>query len=519
MSDKESKKTQPSAEPQEEQASQAPEAPAGPVQIDVPSQMKDQANIFLERAKEIGTGGNHEYAIQMCLEALRRNPDALQVHQLLLEQALRRQAAGGKKAGLMASLKLKLGRKGAPTQFLSRAGSKDPVDELLAAEDVWSKDPVNLDLVDAVLEKMVAAGCLVSGKWLAMWLTEANSRPDKQDGRRFSMLADVFAQLAEPDKAVELSRRAVSVLPDEPQLAAKLRDMLALQTMRKGKYDDQGFQQSLQNKEEQDTLHQSETVSRRVSAADENIARARKNLEEDPTQSSKVMALADALLLKDDQESDNEAIEVLQKAYQQSKAYRFKQRAGEIQLRSNRRIARALRAQVQSEPENQELAQTYKKMLKQNLEAELAHFQDSAKNYPTDMRLRYEIGRRLLQLARYDEAIPALQEGQRDPKNRLRALSLLGQCFYRKEWYSDAIDVYLRALESPDAAAGDISKELQYYLGRAYEGETQLDKAAKAYSTVAQIDFLYKDVRDRLGNIRKLKKQNPADPGGNADTQ
>ena len=472
--------------------------------------MKEQAENFFKRAKEIGAKGNHDYAIQMCLEGLRRNPDACQAHQLLLEQALRRQAAGGKKAGLMASLKLKLARKGSTTHLFTRRGPKDPVDELLEAEGVWGKDPMNLALVDVVLEKMMAGGCLVSAKWMAGWLGEANARAEKSDGPRFSMLADVFAQLGEPDKAVEVCRAAVAVLPENSQLASKLNNMLAMQTMRKGKYDDEGFRQSLQNREDQDKLQETETLSQRKSAAEENITRARKSLEENPTESSKIMALVDALLLKDDEEGENEAIELLLKAYQQSGAYRFKQRAGEIRLRSNRRKARAMRAKIKGQPDNKELGQAYKQMLKEHLEAELAHYQDGVKHYPTDMRLRYEMGRRLLQLGRYDEAIPVLQDGQKDPKNHLKALSLLGQCFYRKEWYPDAIDVYLRALESPEATAGDVGKELRYYLGRAYEADGQTDKAAKTYSTVAQIDFLYKDVRERLDRLRKQKKD-PAD--------
>ena len=81
-----------------------------------------------------------------------------------------------------------------------------------------------------------------------------------------------------------------------------------------------------------------------------------------------------------------------------------------------------------------------------------------------------------------------------------------------KKWYSDAVDVYQRALELPDAAAVDIGKELQYYLGRAHEAADQPDQAAKAYSTVAQVDFLYKDVRHRPERLRSQQEDKP-DPG------
>ena len=321
------------------------------------------------------------------------------------------------------------------------------------------------------------------------------------------MLADVFSQLGQHDKAMDALRAAAAVLPDDAQLHARLKDMLASETMRKGQYDDQeGFRQSLQDREAQERLQDQESISRRENVAERQIARARQELQENPNESGKVMPLVEALLNKDDAQAEQQAIEVLQKAHEQFGSYRFKQRIGEIRMRGSRRKVRQLRARLKAAPDDEQLSEEYKRTLKEHLEGELAHFQDSAKNYPTDMRLRYEVGRRLLQLGRYDDAIPALQEGQRDPKNHLRALSLLGQCFFRKKWYSDAIDVYSRALENPDVAAGTIGKELQYYLGRAYQDAGQREEAAKAYSLVAQADFLYKDVRKRLDRLRSQKQ-------------
>ena len=79
-----------------------PQTPVGPVPIQVSTEKAAQAQTFFERAKKIAADGNYEYATQMLIEGLRRDPDCLQAHQDLLEQSVRRQAAGGKKAGLMA---------------------------------------------------------------------------------------------------------------------------------------------------------------------------------------------------------------------------------------------------------------------------------------------------------------------------------------------------------------------------------------------------------------------------------
>src|SRR4030067_2491262 len=127
MPGEEPKKTQQAAKTQPEPQL---EVPTGPAPIDVPPQMKEQAQSFFDRAKQAAASSNHDYAIQMYLEGLQRNPDALEAHQGLLEQALRRQAAGGKKAGLIATFKLKLARKGAQTTLFARSGSGGVVDEL-----------------------------------------------------------------------------------------------------------------------------------------------------------------------------------------------------------------------------------------------------------------------------------------------------------------------------------------------------------------------------------------------------
>ena len=508
MPDENLKEPQQTAEPQTEDQ---PEEILGPVPIQIRPKMQSQAQKFFDRAEKIAASGNHDYAVQMYLEGLRRNPDALQAHQALLEQGLRRQAAGGKRAGLLTTMKLKLFSKTAKAPSLGQAVSKEPVDQLLQVEEVWAKDPQNLGFADMVVQKMMAAGCLESAKWLAAWLGEFNARAAKPDGPRFVMLADIFTQLDQEDKAIDACRAAAAVLPNDSELQAKLKNMLAARTMRKGKYDDQeGFRQSLHNRDAQEALQDQESIVRKANAADQQIARTRKELAENPEESGKVIPLVDALLSKDEPQAEQQAIEVLQEAHQKFGAYRFKQRAGEIRMRANRRQARNMRAKLKVTPDDKQLRQDYKGMIKEHLEVEFAHFQDSAKNYPTDMRLRFEMGRRLLQLGRYDEAIPSLQEGQRDPKNHLQALSLLGQCFFRKEWYSDAIDVYKGALEDPNAAAENVGKDLQYNLGRSCEAAGNDEQALKAYSAVAQADFLYKDVRQRLEKLR-TKKQNESD--------
>jgi tetratricopeptide (TPR) repeat protein len=109
---------------------------------------------------------------------------------------------------------------------------------------------------------------------------------------------------------------------------------------------------------------------------------------------------------------------------------------------------------------------------------------------------------RLLRNEQYNEAIPMFQEAQKDPRRRIAALNQIGFCFFKKGWLSDAIDVYTRAIESYEIKDDGVSKDLRYNLARAYEQQDNMDKALEIYRRIAQSDFTYKDVSQRVDKLR-----------------
>lgn len=150
-----------------------------------------------------------------------------------------------------------------------------------------------------------------------------------------------------------------------------------------------------------------------------------------------------------------------------------------------------------------------KKKLAQGLEdfaqAELEHYRLCVRNYPTDPRMKYEYGVRLLVNKEYDKAIPLFQEAQWDPQCKMAALDKTGLCFFLKGWFADAIDIFGRALGACGDQDGDIAKELRYNLARSYEENKQPDEALEVYRKLAQVDFNYKDVSQRVDELRKTK--------------
>jgi tetratricopeptide (TPR) repeat protein len=134
---------------------------------------------------------------------------------------------------------------------------------------------------------------------------------------------------------------------------------------------------------------------------------------------------------------------------------------------------------------------------------ELEHYHLCVENYPTNLQVRYEYGIRLLRNKRYDEAIPLFQEAQKDPRHKILAMDKTGLCFFLKGWFVDAIDIFTRAIDLYEIKDDDTGKELRYNLARAYEEQGETEKALEIYRKIAQLDFVYKDVRQRVDNLRQ----------------
>jgi tetratricopeptide (TPR) repeat protein len=132
----------------------------------------------------------------------------------------------------------------------------------------------------------------------------------------------------------------------------------------------------------------------------------------------------------------------------------------------------------------------------------LEHYRLCVENYPTDLQFKYEYGARLARNRQYDEAIPLFQEAQKDPRRKIAAMDKIGFCFFMKGWYADAIDIFTQAIDAYEIKDDGVAKDLRYNLARSYEQQGDTDKALEIYRKIAQLDFGYKDVRQRVDRLR-----------------
>ena len=88
----------------------------------------------------------------------------------------------------------------------------------------------------------------------------------------------------------------------------------------------------------------------------------------------------------------------------------------------------------------------------------------------------------------------------------------IGYCFFMKAWYADAIDVFTQAIEAYEIKDNATAKELRYNLARAHEEQKDTETALELYRKIAQLDFGYKDVCERVDRLRAASQQREPEP-------
>ncbi|MCD6364617.1 MAG: hypothetical protein J7M14_01955, partial [Planctomycetes bacterium] len=243
-----------------------------------------------------------------------------------------------------------------------------------------------------------------------------------------------------------------------------------------------------------------------VQSADTITSRAEeavRQYEENPTITGKINAAVDALIRMETKEADQRAIDILTKAYERTNSYQFKVRIGDIRIEEGKRRFREL---VKAGDKVGAAEQA-----KKQLEFELAEFAERSEKYPTDLSVKFELGRRQFLSNNLDEAIASFQQAARDPRRRLAAMNYLGQAFARKGWAREAAETYEKALEGELPETRE--KDLRYSLGGVLVDLGELERAQDEYSKVAQMDFGYKDVRERLEAVRKQVEMQSSETG------
>lgn len=457
---------------------------------DIPEEDQKKAKAFFDRAKSVADAGQYEYAIEMFLQGLGIDPENTDAHQAMRDISLRRKASGGKDLGFFEKMKLK-----------KRAD--DEHQNMLNAEKMLAYDPGNTDHMILLLQSAHRAGFYDTVLWIGPILKKANGDSRSPEFGKFQTLKDVYRDIKQWKLASDAAQSALVLRPDDMDLATEVKNLSAYHTMDEGKYGKAGsFRDSMRDSDRQQRLIDGDKDVRSSELMTRMINEAEAEWKAEPNEAGKLMKYVDTLVKSEQADFENKAIELLEREYERTRQFRFRQYMGRIRIAQMTRNERALRAARQAAPKDEAVARQYADYVRDRWREELKEYQLWSENYPTDMSVKFKVAERLFLLEQYSDAIPIFQQARNDPKYRHDAAIYLGRAFLEAGFTDESVDT-LRAVIGEYQLLGDPkSIDMHYWYGRALEKKGDNLAAIKAFSQVAQWDFNYRDVQSRIKRIR-----------------
>ncbi len=471
---------------------------------------KSKARKLFEHAHKAEETRNYDYAIELYVQGLSDWPDAVDEGlKKLRVVATARRMAGGKPPGFMTARKYPV-------------GGKDVVKSLNNALHLFGLNPTDVSYMESILQLAAKTGCDAVGQWIAPVLADAYNTGKKLSAARYQSacaamerIADLAASFDNDTGAMEMLRAEVATTqiwqrhhPDSAEAIKTQGNASGKLAIVKGQFAKaDGFEGSLKDADEQHDLHDRDKQMHTSARHKELIERARKDWEANRDVANKLLKLVELMLRVDSENYENEAIRLLKEEYTSSENYIFKQKEDELQIRLLNRRLREITEQERADPSNPDIRNQRIAHQKRQNEIETQIYEDRVKHYPTDLRVKYELGLRLFQARRYDEAIPLFQQSRSDARIRAESRLYIGRCFYGKQFFDQAMEVLRRGVSELQTRTGAVAMNLNYWLARTLEASKETEEARKVYGHLIQLDYNFLDARMRLEKLVKEQEK------------
>ncbi|HUN81968.1 MAG TPA: hypothetical protein VMV81_10730 [Phycisphaerae bacterium] len=480
-----------------------PKPPPTPVYV-ASEEAKAKARKFFDHAKKAAETKNYDYAIKLYVDGLAFWPDAVDEGLKPLRVAgTARRLDGGKASGFLAARQW-------PTN------TKDPLKNLNSALYLFGFDPSSINYMELILQNASKARLIRTVAWISPVLAEAYNSAKKVAEAAFhascqamSDAADFAMALSEDKVSMDILQANIATADiwmrvhesstDAPRARSYATGKM---TIVKGKFDKaEGFQESLKDAEGQRELMDKDRPVLGVDRKAQMIASARKDWEAHRDVPAKLQNLVELMTKDEDETREREAIELLESEFKSNGHYAFKMKADDLRIKQAGRKRRELETRLRGDPSN---AANQKELNEHRIaqnQMEIEIWSERQAHYPTDMRIKFQIGLRYLTARRFDEAIPLFQQAQVDGRTRSEARLYMGRCFFEKKFYPQAIETFRTTIAELETNSGPVALELNYWLGRGLEVTGEVAEAKKIYGYLIQLDYNYKDARQRLESL------------------
>jgi len=464
-----------------------------------------KARRFFEHARTVHDSTNYEYATTLWLQGLRFDPTSMPALESFYRSGQAYAEANPK-------------AKGPSKDQAKNFDGKSAIDRYLRALLEWGTRAADWQSGLKALEAAVKLELTEPAHWIGTRTLASAMEEGKAKKEHYVAMMQLFAKIGAFDRAVQAGEAAYRLDPTDAKLQAENRNMSAQATMTKGGYEATGqaggFRQNVRDMEAQRARIEEESVVKSAGAADRVVLRNKEEYETRPNDPSTISKYAKSLLERGTPEDEALAYKILTKGYESTQVYRLKQAAGDIRLRVMRRKLVQLRDAAEAAPGDEARKSAYESGLRQYRDAELKEYAERVDHYPTDLQLKYELGKRYQELGQHDKAIEQFQVAQHAPGIANTVANLLGQSFLAMGWLDESADTFRRALSEHEFQGDELGLNLRYNLmttlTRQAEEHRSLEAAEEAFklaSGIAIQQIGYRDIRERREKLQALVKE------------
>lgn len=436
---------------------------------------------------------NYGYAISLLQNVLKETPDFLDGRKVLRRAEIA--ATKGKKSFFS----------GLSSAALKGPGlvKKDPLAAIELAEKSLETDPYSAAANNLLKDAAMAAKLPEVAAFAMETLIEGNPK----DVKVLHELAEHYSAIGDSDNAVEVYNRIVEINPADLIAIKRGKDSAARATMSSGGWDEvaksggtKDYRDLMKDKDAAVSLEQKGRVVKSDEMIDQQINELYAQAEEAP--GSVDLARRIAALWEQKDELAN-AIWWYARASEISgnTDNTLLRKVTDLQMKVQDRQLFALEAELSSLPEDDPTRAEKEKEVEGLKQQKAAMMVEEARTRvernPTDLQFRYELGEQLVAAGEFTEAIPELQRARNNPNVRIKAMNLLGRCY----WGKGMLDFAVRTLEEAikELAVMDATKkDMLYSLGQIHEEMGQKEKSIECMKQIYEVDYGYRDVANRV---------------------
>ncbi|MDG1136965.1 MAG: hypothetical protein P8N28_01790 [Phycisphaerales bacterium] len=464
----------------------------------------EKANAWFERARQMADSHNYESAFAFFASGFKLDPRDISIHKEVLDVAKTYYERGGEKA---------------TSKQIKQVDGSTNIEKFITSLFVWWHDFTNAKHAMKTVSLAVQAEQNVFGVAMADTLLTLASRDGKAlSFKELKALMELFQSAGAWDQAIKVGQAALAAKPDDAVLERSLNELAAERAISGGGYDQMGteeggFKKFVKDIDKQRELEEDESLAGSAGSMERVVARAKKELEDNPDSPDAVSAYVKVLRKQSTPESIKLAFQVLMHGFKATKQYRFRMEAADIKIAMASRHIEKIAEQLTQNPSD-ELQEKHDAAVAEFRSFRKTEFQERTAKYPTDRKIKFQLGELAIEDGDLNLAMECFQKAKDEPRLRVRAGQELGRCFASEGWYSEAVGEFKESIKALGGSDNEMELSLRYELmqslAKKAKKDENIDLAKEAMdicSGIARKDISYRDIRDCRRHLDDLVKE------------